>query len=211
MKLKLWYSLLLSIFLTGAIATRAKSQITPDGTTNTTVNSTDSTTIIAWGDRAEDNPFHSFEQFDLPNDNKAFFNNKSDIANIFSRKTEENISEIEGLIKAVEQNLCQQGRGSEFVVTGKGGTAPSPIQVRDRDVSVVDLVKPVFSEAGQRREPHVARDARDAGEAKKVREIIEAKRWIVNDRGMVELVASKTDIYSNYSESKVQCHQPGTN
>ena len=63
MKLKLWCSLLLSIFFTGAIATRAKSQITPDGTTNTTVNSTDSTIIIEQGDRSEDNLFQSFEQF----------------------------------------------------------------------------------------------------------------------------------------------------
>ena len=100
MKLKLWYSLLLSIFLTGAIATRAKSQITPDGTTNTTVNSTDSTIIIEQGDRAGDNLFHSFGEFDLPNGSEAFFNNQSDIINIFSRVTGGDISNIEGLIRA---------------------------------------------------------------------------------------------------------------
>ena len=100
MKLKLWCSLLLSIFFTSAIATRVRAQITPDGTTNTTVNSTDNNITIDSGDRAGNNLFHSFEQFDLPNGSEAFFNNQSDIANIFSRITGGNISEIDGLIRA---------------------------------------------------------------------------------------------------------------
>ena len=32
---------------------------------------------------------------------------------------------------------------------------------------------------------------------KDVEEIVEAQGWVVNDRGMVELVASKTDIHGN--------------
>ena len=97
----------------------------------------------------------------------------------------------------VGQNLCQQGQGSEFVVTGKGGTAPSPAQARDGSVSEVDLVKPVpFSEVAATQE---------AQEAKS--EIVEAQGWVVNDRGMVELVASKTDIYGSPTHPIVQCHK----
>ena len=97
----------------------------------------------------------------------------------------------------VEQNLCQQGQGSEFVVTGKGGTAPSPAQTRDESVSEIDLVQPVpFSEAALVTE-----------EAPAELEIIEAQGWIVNDRGMVELVASKTDINSSPAHPIAQCHK----
>ena len=146
MKLKLLRSLLLCIFFSSAIATRAGSQITPNGTTNTTIDSTDNNITIARGNRY----------------------------------------------------LCQLGQGSEFIVTGKGGIAPSPIQARDRDVGSVDLVKPVFSEAG---------GAGEAGEAEGAGEIVEAQGWIVNDRGMVELVASKTNIDRNPSQPKVQCRK----
>ena len=97
----------------------------------------------------------------------------------------------------VEQNLCQQGQGSEFVLTGKGGTAPSPTQARDESVSEVDLVKPVpFSEV------------EGAEEAEKAGEIVEAQGWVVNDRGMVELVARKTDVDSSTAQPNIQvCHQ----
>ena len=99
----------------------------------------------------------------------------------------------------VEQNLCQQGQGSEFVVTGKGGTAPSPTQARDGSVSEVDLVKPVpFSRA---------EEAEEAEKAEEAEEIIEAQGWVVNDRGMVELVASKTDIHGSPARPTVQCHK----
>ena len=99
----------------------------------------------------------------------------------------------------VEQNLCQQGQGSEFVVTGKGGTAPSPTQARDGSVSEVDLVKPVpFSEVE-------AATQTPAPEGSS--EIVEAQGWVVNDRGMVELVASKTDVHGSPARPTVQCHK----
>ena len=109
------------------------------------------------------------------------------------------VIDVSGL---VAQNLCQQGQGSEFVVTGKGGTAPSPAQARDGSVSEVDLVKPVpFSEVAATRE---AREARGGSS-----EIVEAQGWVVNDRGMVELVARKTDVDSSPAQPKsIQvCHQ----
>ena len=98
--MKLWYSLLLGLFLSNAIASQVKSQIIPNGTTDTTVNSTDNGIRIDSGDRAGTNLFHSFEQFSVPNGSEAFFNNQNDIANIFSRVTGGNISEINGLIRA---------------------------------------------------------------------------------------------------------------
>ena len=115
----------------------------------------------------------------------------------------------------VAQNLCQQGQGSEFVITGKGGTAPSPTQARDGSVSEVDLVEPVpffgtvlkdtYSEVSPFRDTPSTASHKDA----EGKEIVEAKGWVVNDRGMVELVASKTDVDSSTAQPKSTqvCHQ----
>ncbi|MDJ0678844.1 MAG: filamentous hemagglutinin N-terminal domain-containing protein [Xenococcaceae cyanobacterium MO_167.B52] len=76
------------------------AQITRDGTTSTTVNVNGNNFEINNGDHIGDNLFHSFEQFSVPTLGSAVFNNASDIANIFSRVTGNNISSIDGLISA---------------------------------------------------------------------------------------------------------------
>ena len=72
----------------------ASAQITPDGTTSTTTTPTETGVQIDNGDRAGGNLFHSFGEFSIPTGTEAFFNNASDIANIFSRVTGGNISNI---------------------------------------------------------------------------------------------------------------------
>ena len=84
-----------SIFLNPATA-----QITPDGTTNTTVDVSGNDFTIEQGNRAGGNLFHSFGEFSVPNGGSAFFNNAADIVNIFSRVTGGNISTIDGLLSA---------------------------------------------------------------------------------------------------------------
>ncbi|MDJ0690025.1 MAG: filamentous hemagglutinin N-terminal domain-containing protein [Xenococcaceae cyanobacterium MO_188.B32] len=78
----------------------AIAQIAPDGTTNTTVNADGNNFTINQGDRVGDNLFHSFDEFSVPTMGSAAFNNANDIANIFSRVTGSNISNIDGLISA---------------------------------------------------------------------------------------------------------------
>ncbi len=78
----------------------AKAQVTADGTTSTKVNQNGNNFTIEQGDRVGDNLFHSFEQFSVPTIGSAAFNNAGDIANIFSRVTGSNISNIDGLIRA---------------------------------------------------------------------------------------------------------------
>ena len=75
------------------------AQVIEDGTTSTAVsaeNSQDYTVNL--GDRVGNNLFHSFTEFSLANGGSVFFNNSTAIANIFSRVTGSNLSNINGSI-----------------------------------------------------------------------------------------------------------------
>ena len=79
----------------------ATAQISSDGTLSTDVTTNDAINfLIENGDRTGDNLFHSFSEFSIPNLGEAYFNNATDIVNIFIRVTVGNISEIQGLIRA---------------------------------------------------------------------------------------------------------------
>jgi filamentous hemagglutinin family protein len=81
-------------------STSVNAQVVPDGTLKTTVSQSGNNFTITNGNRSGNNLFHSFSQFSIPSQGSAFFNNASDIQNIFSRITGGNISNIDGLIKA---------------------------------------------------------------------------------------------------------------
>ena len=78
----------------------ALAQVTSDDTVNTQVEQNGSTAEITGGETRGGNLFHSFQDFSVQTGNEAYFNNASDIANIFSRVTGGNISNIDGLIRA---------------------------------------------------------------------------------------------------------------
>ncbi len=127
------------------------AQITPDGSTSTTVNLEGDRATINNGDRAGDNLFHSFQDFSVPNGNEAFFNNAADIGNIFSRVTGGNISNIDGLISANNANLFLInpagvifGAGARLNLGGGsfyGSTADS-ILFEDGELNSTDLDNP---------------------------------------------------------------------
>lgn len=105
---KLTRNILLLPNITGAffclfnkLSLPAFAQISPDGTTSTTVEADGSNNFtINNGDIAGNNLFHSFQNFSVPTNGSASFNNTANIANIFSRVTGGNISDIDGLISA---------------------------------------------------------------------------------------------------------------
>ncbi len=78
------------------------AQIIPDATlsNNSQVRLQDNIRFIEGGTQAGGNLFHSFQEFSVPNNSTAYFNNSVDIQNIINRVTGGSISNIEGLIKA---------------------------------------------------------------------------------------------------------------
>ncbi len=100
MKTKHWLNLFPLSTLGCLIPIAAQGQVTPDGTTSTTVNQNGNNFSIEQGDRVGDNLFHSFNEFSVPTLGSAVFNNAGDIANIFSRVTGSSISSIDGLLGA---------------------------------------------------------------------------------------------------------------
>ncbi|MDJ0594737.1 MAG: filamentous hemagglutinin N-terminal domain-containing protein [Pleurocapsa sp. MO_226.B13] len=116
---------------------------------------------------------------------------------------EELPTEVIDVTRLIAQSLCQQGDLSEFIVTGKGGIAPSPKQPRESEVSEVDLVEPAsFSEDGGRGSRPFARTGEYREDGENREEIVEAQGWIINDRGVVELVAYKTSLNGSAPQPK---------
>lgn len=144
----------LSLFLGVVIALPAEAQITTDGTTSTTLTPTDNGITIENGDRAGSNLFHSFGEFSVPPGNEAFFNNSSDVRNIFSRVTGGNISNIDGLIRANNANLflinpagILFGTGASLDLGGSfyGSTADSILFPGGEEFSAVNPQQPVLT------------------------------------------------------------------
>ncbi|WP_427157684.1 filamentous hemagglutinin N-terminal domain-containing protein [Aliinostoc sp. HNIBRCY26] len=77
-----------------------KAQVIPDSSLGTNVSPGSEHFTITNGHRVGNNLFHSFQQFSIPTNGSAFFDNASDIQNIFSRVTGGSISQIDGLIQA---------------------------------------------------------------------------------------------------------------
>jgi filamentous hemagglutinin family protein len=96
----IWLSLISGMLICGICSKFANAQIVPDKTLRTSVSQTGNNFTITNGTRIGNNLFHSFSQFSIPTKGSAFFNNASDIQNIFTRVTGGNVSNIDGLIQA---------------------------------------------------------------------------------------------------------------
>ncbi|MEN8444901.1 MAG: S-layer family protein [Cyanobacteria bacterium J06555_13] len=92
---------LASILTCSAVTPALGQSIRADTTLSTTVSSSNGQNFtIDNGDRAGNNLFHSFEAFSVPTGGSAIFANPADILNIITRVSENNRSEIDGLIQA---------------------------------------------------------------------------------------------------------------
>jgi filamentous hemagglutinin family protein len=127
------------------------AQVTSDGTVNTQVNQNGNIAEITGGQKRGGNLFHSFRDFSVGTGDTASFLNSNDIANIFSRVTGGNISNIDGLIRAngsanlflINPAGILFGENARLDVGGSflGSTADS-ILFEDGEFSATDLNNP---------------------------------------------------------------------
>jgi filamentous hemagglutinin family protein len=106
----------LSFFIACSVAlfpADALAQITPDGTVPTTVEQAEEIMRINGGEREGNNLFHSFDEFSIPEGMEAIFENATDIENIFTRVTGNEVSNINGI-------LTTQGEANFFFINPNG-------------------------------------------------------------------------------------------
>ena len=130
-----------------------------------------------------------------------------------TQELEQLSSEVVDLDRLIAKNLCQRGDKSEFIITGKGGMAPSPSEPRDGEISEVDLVEPApFVEDWEVEErSESSLEVQQASEDNPLpeEEIVQAQGWIINEQGKVRLVAYKTDPNTSSTQptDTEVCHQ----
>ena len=84
-----------------AFGSTALAQVVPDNTVGSTVSGVSGgEQTITGGTRQGGNLFHSFQQFSVPTNGTAFFNNDLDVQNILTRVTGGSVSDVDGLIRA---------------------------------------------------------------------------------------------------------------
>ena len=88
----------------------------------------------------------------------------------------------------ISQNICEQGVGSEFIITGKGGLPPNPHETLNSDDEQVGLVEPVPLRQGE----EIKLEDNDSHSEKSTAELVPAQGWIFNDKGEVTLTSYKT-------------------
>ncbi len=127
------------------------AQVTSDGTVNTQVNQNGNVAEVTGGETRGSNLFHSFQDFSVGIGNEAFFNNTTDISNIFSRVTGGRISNIDGLIRAngnanlflINPAGIIFGEGARLDIGGSFyGSSASSILFEGGEFSAADLENP---------------------------------------------------------------------
>ncbi len=81
-------------------------------------------------------------------------------------------------------------RGSEFVITGRGGLPPTPTEAFRGDVALVDLGKPIQAEATQAK---VVAPTNNQNHPEST-ELVEAQGWVIGSDGEVILTASAPNV-----------------
>ena len=103
----------------------------------------------------------------------------------------------------ISQNPCQQGVGSQFIVTGKGCLPPNLTETLNSDRSTVGLVEPLLRGGDEETKEQAGQPGKDS-----VTETVPAMGWVSNDKGEVTLTAYiNTDTERRRSQQyRTACH-----
>ncbi|GAB1540302.1 hypothetical protein NUACC21_29710 [Scytonema sp. NUACC21] len=108
---------------------------------------------------------------------------------------------------------CQQDdneQQSEFIVTGRGGIAPSPYQTlisEDVQVSWVPIPNQKLNAVSPQQPRHMRKNPQKDVSHNPPSPIVEAQGWVVNAKGEVTLVARAPDVNSHSAWQKpTSCH-----
>ncbi|MEM9271631.1 MAG: hypothetical protein AAGA80_01525 [Cyanobacteria bacterium P01_F01_bin.143] len=91
----------------------------------------------------------------------------------------------------ISQNICEQGEGSEFIITGKGGMSPNPHETLNSDEEQIGLVEPVVLKRQTEELSDISPNNLEP-EEKSTIELVPAQGWIFNEQGEVTLTSYKT-------------------
>ena len=86
----------------------------------------------------------------------------------------------------ISQNPCQQGVGSQFIVSGKGGLPPNVNESVNSESARVGLVEPVTTQQKTVGANSIPQNHQTNTE------VVPAQGWVFNDKGEVTLTAYKT-------------------
>jgi filamentous hemagglutinin family protein len=108
------FLLSLTFFSSFFFTNSANAQISSDGSLSTQVDTSNNINfVINQGTQVGDNLFHSFQEFSIPTNGSAVFQNDLNVRNIFNRVTGGSLSTIDGLIQT-------QGNANFFLINPAG-------------------------------------------------------------------------------------------